>query len=287
MIAAPPTRCGISLAATMGASNVIAAYRKYAGVVPHPSMVLLAYMAAVSIDADAEPWYGEGHEALARMALGRGRHAKLERKDIKAVERAIQPLRDCGAITTDRPAASRASGPSTVRYRLHLKLASSAHMPEKSVGNPVESVVETPVDNSSKIDNVPREMDTTSPAKRPDVPRETGDRGTTRSENYKEEEKTSVRTSPFDAREAAQDPIFLATPPEPPPPKPGGMRTDPLTALMAGLGFCATCYAAGHTVIATDPDNGNACTYHALAARRIRWNELDTGQRKIIIPESA
>ena len=49
----------------MGASNVHAAYARYAGKVPATSMQLLAFMAVVSKDDDAQPWYGQGHEALA------------------------------------------------------------------------------------------------------------------------------------------------------------------------------------------------------------------------------
>ena len=104
----------------MGASNAIAALGTYAGLVPATSMVLLLRMALVSKDDDPHPWYGEGHEALARQALGRGRHAALERKDVKAVERAIEPLAAIGAITADRKASVRRDGPSTVRYRLNL-----------------------------------------------------------------------------------------------------------------------------------------------------------------------
>jgi hypothetical protein len=105
----------------MGASNVLAAYSLYAGKVPPQSMVLLAYMAAVSKDSDANPWFGMGHQALAQFALGRP--APAGRADIKAVERSIAPLVAVGAIATARRAAPRGEGPKTVRYLLNLRVA--------------------------------------------------------------------------------------------------------------------------------------------------------------------
>lgn len=111
----------------MGASNIAAAFTLYGAKVPATSMLCLLYMALVAKDADAEPWYGKGHAALAEHALGRP--SPITRKDIKAVERAVQPLIALGAITTDRPAAPRAEGPRTARYRLHLR---PGDVPQKS-----------------------------------------------------------------------------------------------------------------------------------------------------------
>ena len=74
----------------MGASNVLAAYAKWAGKVPPTSMQLLVYMAAVSKDSDRRPWFGQGHQALAQHALGRP--APTRGADIAAVERALAPL---------------------------------------------------------------------------------------------------------------------------------------------------------------------------------------------------
>lgn len=102
----------------MGATNVLRAYLAFAGKIPPLSMQVLAYMAAVSRDVDEEPWYSQGQEALAEFALGRER--PIERADIAAVERALKPLFDEKAITTDRPSARRRDGPWTARYRLHL-----------------------------------------------------------------------------------------------------------------------------------------------------------------------
>lgn len=100
----------------MGAAHIVKAYRLYAGRVPATSMQLLVYMALIAVDKDEEPWFGMGHDALAQLALGR----EPGRAGVKAVERAIGPLFDEGAITTQRHAAVRSDGPSTVRYRLHL-----------------------------------------------------------------------------------------------------------------------------------------------------------------------
>lgn len=100
----------------VGAANIAKAYGLYAGRVPATSMQMLIYMALVSKDADDQPWFGMGHDALAQLALGR----EAGRAGVKAVERAIGPLFDEGAITTQRRAAQRSTGPNTVRYRLHL-----------------------------------------------------------------------------------------------------------------------------------------------------------------------
>jgi hypothetical protein len=107
----------------MGATNVAAAYRRWAGRVPGTSMQILAYMALVAKDKDAWPWYGQGQEALAEFALGRPNPG---RSDVRAVSRAMQPLLDEGAITVDRPAAARADGSTTARYRLNLTDESDA-----------------------------------------------------------------------------------------------------------------------------------------------------------------
>ncbi|MFE9099801.1 hypothetical protein [Actinomadura geliboluensis] len=102
----------------MGAQNVKLAYAAYAGKVPSTAMVCLLYMALISKDSDEAPWFGQGHEALAEHALGRV--PPLEVKDVRAVERAVAPLLEAGAIVADRRPAPRAGGPRTVRYRLML-----------------------------------------------------------------------------------------------------------------------------------------------------------------------
>lgn len=189
----------------MGASNVIAAYALYAGRVPATSMQLLAYMACISKDDDKKPWYGQGHAALAEHALGRS--APITRADIKAVERAIAPLAEKGAITTDRKAAVRSDGPNTVRYRLHLK---TPHVPQKPGDDteaqdpprPPKSGPHVPRNSSPR----PPENGLTSPEDR--VTEEPG--GDRRSEKT-EEEEIAVRTGleVARAREAAEEPISL------------------------------------------------------------------------------
>ena len=180
----------------MGASNAIAAFKQYAGLVPPTSLLLLVRMALTAKDSEPEPWYEWGHEALARDALGRGRHAEVSRSDVAAVERAIAPLRKVGAISTDRRPARRRDERPTVKYRLHLKapnvprkpldveappdLTQEPQRPTETVGSenpqrPTETV-------GSTADNVPR-----FPEQRPTVSGATshGNRGTP----YKEEEK--------------------------------------------------------------------------------------------------
>src|SRR5690606_29808992 len=141
----------------MGASNVLAAYTAWAGKVPATSMQLLAYMAAVSLDSDPEPWFGMGHEALAVHALG---HREPTDAALRAVRRAIAPLRRAGAISVARRSAPRRGGASTVRYRLHLDGAATAteSIDEHAVDNPpvaVDNPVDNPVDNSpgGAVDN--------------------------------------------------------------------------------------------------------------------------------------
>jgi hypothetical protein len=127
----------------MGARNVVAAYRLYAGKVPPLSMQILAYMAVVSKDADESPWFSQGHEALAEFALGR--QAPITRKDIAAVERALPPLLKAGALTIGRKGAPRKEGPRTTLWRLNLKLSTASETPRKAWDeDPTESVQETP-----------------------------------------------------------------------------------------------------------------------------------------------
>lgn len=187
----------------MGARNVLAAFDLYAGLVPPTSMLLLLRMAVVARDGDANPWYAEGHEALARMALGRGRHAVVDEADLRAVERAITPLRKVGAIHTDRPASVRKGGHNTARYRLNL----DAHAPRNSSG------VEPP---SRPTENVGREapQDPQRPPKSgADAPRKVvrtphENRGT---EEYEEtRRRTKERGAPAVGRAVVQ-PNALAT----------------------------------------------------------------------------
>lgn len=119
----------------MGATNALLAYRLYAGRIPPLAMQLLAYMALVSKDDDARPWFGQGHEALALFAMGRP--APASDADLRAVRRAIAPLLSIGAIQADRRPAARRDGANTVRYRLHLVAEEPRSIDEPHVDNPV------------------------------------------------------------------------------------------------------------------------------------------------------
>jgi hypothetical protein len=101
----------------MGATNAIAAYQRYAGKVPGLSLAVLVYMALVSKDKDAWPWFTLGQHAIAEHALGR---PNPNATDLRAVQRAIGPLIDAEAVTVDRAGAARSDGNSTARYRLNL-----------------------------------------------------------------------------------------------------------------------------------------------------------------------
>jgi hypothetical protein len=149
----------------MGAGNVALAFQIYAGKVPPTSMQVLLYMALVSKDADANPWFSKGREAIAELALGRT--MPFDRSDARAVERAIEPLLAVGAISTDRKASVRRDGDSTARYRLNLSITDAprkswaekrAHAPRKTSGEkaaakdsrPTKSAPHAPRNSSSR-----------------------------------------------------------------------------------------------------------------------------------------
>ncbi len=117
----------------MGAKNYKAALRLYAGKVPPPSLLILTYMAMTSKDADAEPWWSEGHQALATKVLGRAEadDEKAKRANEMAVERAITPLYRAGAISCTRHSSARDGVKILVRYRLHLTPAQEVSTPRK------------------------------------------------------------------------------------------------------------------------------------------------------------
>ncbi|TDD27350.1 hypothetical protein E1287_34605 [Actinomadura sp. KC06] len=151
------------------------AYATWAGKVPPLSMQLLIYMALISKDSDDEPWFGQGHGALAEHALGR--EAPIEEKDIRAVERAVAPLLKEGAIVADRRPAPRSGGSRTVRYRLALPRGDA---PRKTVDDP--DVPRNPADERPTVSggDVPR-----NPAERPTESDGTshGNRGTEEKED--------------------------------------------------------------------------------------------------------
>ncbi len=101
----------------MGASNALKALHRWSGKVPGASMIVLTYMALVSKDKDDWPWYGNGQEAVAEFGLGR---PNPDRTDLRAVQRALTPLLEVGAITVDRAGANRGDGNTVARYRLNI-----------------------------------------------------------------------------------------------------------------------------------------------------------------------
>lgn len=97
---------------------MLAAFKLYAGQVPPTSLNVLAYMAAVALDRDAEPRFWEGHAMLAIRCLGSVE--PVSEADLRAVRRAVTPLFTVGAITVDRHSSGHRSKAITVRYRLWL-----------------------------------------------------------------------------------------------------------------------------------------------------------------------
>ena len=102
----------------MGASNALRAYSTYAARVSPASLSVLVYMALVSMDKDAEPWWSQGHEILAAIPLGR--RGPIRNADLRAVERAITSLFEAGAITVDKHSSGHPGNSQHVRYRLWL-----------------------------------------------------------------------------------------------------------------------------------------------------------------------
>jgi len=101
----------------MGATNALEAFRRFGGRVPASSLMLLVYMALTSKDAHDWPYCRLGQHALAEFALSR---PNPDETDLRAVQRALKPLLDAGAVTVDRAGAQRADGNVTARYRLNL-----------------------------------------------------------------------------------------------------------------------------------------------------------------------
>lgn len=101
----------------MGATNALDAFRRYGGKVPATSLAVLLYMALVSKDRDDWPYYRQGQHAIAEFALGRSNPCDA---DLRAVQRAMKPLLDIGAVTVERAGAARSDGNVTARYRLNL-----------------------------------------------------------------------------------------------------------------------------------------------------------------------
>lgn len=109
----------------MGAANAIRAYHTYGAILGDHAMRALVYMALVSMDGDAEPWFGLGQDALSEFAYGKpvpgketdpaGRAAAL-----RSVGRACTELQAAGAIRTAERARFGAQRAQNARYRLYL-----------------------------------------------------------------------------------------------------------------------------------------------------------------------
>lgn len=242
----------------MGASNVAAAYGRWAGKVPPLSMVLLTYMALISVDADKEPWYSQGHQALAELALGRP--TPITVADLRAVERAITPLLRAGAIVPNRRASVRRDGHSTVRYLLVINDHTEAHARRFSSGDKSTEPGEPPVDNPPQDSHRP--TDSVLHARRNPTARPTetvttpdGNRGTEEYEDpveeREEEEIVAVETAVTvpRARDAANEPKIESSPQPParasPPPgaKPGRCPKHPAqpAGMSRGQPRCVVC----------------------------------------------
>jgi DNA-binding transcriptional ArsR family regulator len=261
-------------------------------------MQILVYMALVSIDDDSRPWFGMGHEALAEHALGRP--APITDSDIRAVERAITPLRRAGAIETDRRASVRRDGPSTARYRLVLVRRKASddgdHAPRNPSGDRSGKHRASAVDNQAQDSQRPTESGVharrisdsrpTNFGLTPDENRRTEEpRGTRRSEKTEEETidlRTAVTVSR--ARGRAQDPIFPKVDRKPEPAAEGSGQaspaalppifasnppTPPRRTMPPNNGVCVVCAAAGELVMATDPVAGSHCPNHLRQARTV------------------
>lgn len=213
----------------VGASNALAAFVKYAGKVPPQSMVVLLYMAVVSKDSDKHPWYGQGHEALAQHALGRP--GPTTGADLRAVERAVEPLLG-DALIVDRRAAIRIDGPNTVRYRLNLM--GDAHARRKTSG--VKAVEDPP--RPTESDPHARRFSTSRPTvSGTHARRKPSDIGDTRRHEEKEEEEVVGSTTDL-AFVAAKPPIDEPKFPPLPSKCPHGLAAR---RLASGESSCALC----------------------------------------------
>lgn len=109
----------------MGAANAMRAYATYGSIVGDRALRALVYMALVSADGDAEPWFGLGAEALSELAFGRkvpsqdedrkGREAAL-----RMVGRVVEDLKEVGAIRLSEHARYGVHRATATRYRLYL-----------------------------------------------------------------------------------------------------------------------------------------------------------------------
>jgi len=222
----------------VGASNAMSALRLYSSRVPPLSMCALAYMALVSIDKDAEPWYQAGAELLAVMALGRDPlaetgDAKADARARKAMEvaceRALRPLFATGAITTAKRSSGHLRGSHHAKYRLWLdapapdeardprnRAARGAPYGNRGVQNPGETEAGNPADDGVPYGNrrAPEDGTLRKPCPHP-TESVTAPYGIRRAKEYEEEEERienleehpplSSDPVPVRAREASDD----------------------------------------------------------------------------------
>lgn len=167
----------------MGARNALAALALYAGRVPPTSIIILMYMALRSLDDDPEPWFGQGHAALAEHALGRPR--PITESDLRAVRRAVSPLLDAKAITVTRRPATRSDRQDTVRYRLHLDLTPDGFRPTSETSHRSETVL----CESGEVGRFPT-------GRRPVSGRHAGRKPSTQGEREEEEQQPRTRLGP-------------------------------------------------------------------------------------------
>lgn len=133
----------------MGAANAIAAYRAWSHLGDR-ALRVLAYMALVARDGDAEPWFGLGHEALSEQALGHPLNGNEKDREaaLRAVRRAITELHQAGAITT-------AKRPTNQGRRVHYRLWIDGPSPDAqrpTIPAPVDNPGPKPVENSPSPD---------------------------------------------------------------------------------------------------------------------------------------
>lgn len=109
----------------MGAANAIRAYLTYGAALGDHAMRALTYMALISADKDAEPWFGLGLEALSEFAYGRpvpgkDKDPQEHAAALRSVGRAMTELQDAGAIRTSERARFGSHRAQNARYRLYL-----------------------------------------------------------------------------------------------------------------------------------------------------------------------
>jgi hypothetical protein len=102
----------------VGASNALRVYAAWGGILDDRPLRVLVYMALVARDKDATPWFSQGHDVLAEMALALPDPGSPQAS--RAVRRAITQLHGQGAIRTIKRATYGKRGTSNVHYRLYL-----------------------------------------------------------------------------------------------------------------------------------------------------------------------